>query len=73
MNKVATVTNTTKDGNLTVAEYVELLNTPHLAFGAVLVSTAPCEVRGMTLTVNSSIVEATAGECLIGNVPRISW
>ncbi len=64
VSEVAIVTNTPNDGFLTVAEYVEFLNTSQLAFGAVLVSTAPCEVRGMTLTVNSSIMEATAGERL---------
>ncbi len=55
MREVATVTNTTKEGNLTIADYVDFLDSPTLVSGAILVSTASCEVTGMMLAVNASI------------------
>ena len=43
------------------SEYTEFLNSSVLVTGAVLVSTQPCSVEGMTFGVNASIKEPETG------------
>ena len=52
------------DGNFTISEYTDFLSSSVLVTGAVLISTGPCSVEGMVITVNASIQEVDAGTCV---------
>ncbi len=48
--------------SLSLSNYTDFLDSARLITGAILVSTAPCQIVGMTIGVDASIREANAGK-----------
>ncbi len=48
--------------SLSLSNYMDFLDSARLITGAILVSTAPCQIVGMTIGVDASIREANAGK-----------